>query len=247
MQDCSHDYLLNKQVSIFQPLNGYRASTDAVFLASVPTKIKSGDSFLDIGSGTGAISLCLAARLQEYAPRITGLELQPELVELSNRSAEANGFARVNFRYCNIKELPADIPFCSFDHVISNPPYAEEDMPSPNPGKALAHNHQDFTLKEWVKFAIKMLKPRGRFYMINRAAALADILAALHGIAGEICIIPLFSKTGQTEAKRVIVTARKDSRAGTTLLRGITVHNPDGTHTPEAFRILREGQGFFDR
>ena len=92
-----------------------------------------------------------------------------------------------------------------------------------------------------------MLKPRGRFYMINRAAALADILAALHGIAGEICIIPLFSKTGQTEAKRVIVTARKDSRAGTTLLRGITVHNPDGTHTPEAFRILREGQGFFDR
>ncbi len=172
MQDCSHDYLLNKQVSIFQPLNGYRASTDAVFLASVPAKIKSGDSFLDIGSGTGAISLCLAARLQEYAPRITGLELQPELVELSNRSAEANGFARVNFRHCNIKELPADIPFCSFDHVISNPPYAEEDMPSPNPGKALAHNHQDFTLKEWVKFAIKMLKPRGRFYMINRAAAL---------------------------------------------------------------------------
>lgn len=246
MQDCSHDYLLNKQVSIFQPLDGYRASTDAVFLASVPAQIKDGDSILDIGSGTGAVSLCLASRLRHCNPRITGLEIQPELVELSNRSAAVNGFDFVRFRLCNIKEPPADIPFCSFNHVITNPPYAEEDMPSPNPGKALAHNHQDLNLREWIKFAVKMLKPRGRFYMINRAAALADILSALHGITGEICVIPLFSKTAQTTAKRIIVTARKDSRAGTTVLRGLTIHNQDGSHTAEACRILREGRGFFD-
>ena len=244
MQDCSHDYLLNKRISIFQPLKGYRASTDAVFLASVPAKIKNGDSFLDIGSGTGAVSLCLASRLHAYNPRITGLEIQPELVKLSNRSAAANGFDFVSFRLCNIKEPPADIPFCSFDHVISNPPYAEEDMPSPDPGKALAHNHRDLNLREWIKFAVKMLKPRGRFYMINRATAVSSILAALDKHLGEICIIPLFSKAEQSEAKRVIVTARKDSRAGTKILRGITIHTPDGAHTPEASAILRDGKAF---
>ena len=245
MQDYSHDYLLNKQVTIFQPLNGYRASTDAVFLAAAVSHVKRGDSFLDIGSGTGAVSLCLAARLKDYAPRIIGLEIQPELAELSAQSAAANNFDFVKFHCCNIKHMPKEIPFCSFDHVITNPPYAEHDMPSPNLGKALAHNHLELSLKEWIKFAVKMIKPRGRFYMINRASALADILAALHPLVGDIHIIPLFSKPSQAEAKRVIVTARKDSHAPATLLRGLTIHNEDNLHTEEADRILRLGKGLF--
>lgn len=245
MQDYSQDYLLNKQVTIFQPLNGYRASTDAVFLAAAVSHIKRGDSFLDIGSGTGAVSLCLAARFKDYAPRITGLEIQPELVELSTRSAAANNFDFVKFHCCNIKHLPQDIPFCSFDHVITNPPYAEHDMPSPNPSKALAHNHLELSLKEWIKFSVKMMKPRGRFYMINRAEALADILAALQPLAGDIHIIPMFSKPSQDKAKRIIVTARKDAHAAATLSRGLTVHDENNLHTKEADRILRLGKGLF--
>ena len=92
MTNYSNDYLLNKQVKIFQPLNGYRASTDAVILSSLVNKVKPGDKILDVGSGTGAISLCLAARFREKDPQITGLELQPELTDLSNKSASANGF-----------------------------------------------------------------------------------------------------------------------------------------------------------
>ncbi len=82
MTNYSKDYLLNKQVKIFQPLNGYRASTDAVILSSLVNKVKPGDKILDVGSGTGAISLCLAARFREKEPQITELELQPELADL---------------------------------------------------------------------------------------------------------------------------------------------------------------------
>lgn len=62
MIDYTNDYLLDKKVKIFQPVNGYRASTDAVLLSSL-AQIKNGDSILDVGSGTGAVSLCLAHRL----------------------------------------------------------------------------------------------------------------------------------------------------------------------------------------
>ena len=51
MQEYSEDYLLDKRVRIFQPLNGYRASTDAVILSSLITRIKDGDTVLDVGSG----------------------------------------------------------------------------------------------------------------------------------------------------------------------------------------------------
>ena len=52
---------------------------------------KDGDAVLDVGSGTGAVALCLAERFKTLRPGITGLELQAELAELSNMSAAANG------------------------------------------------------------------------------------------------------------------------------------------------------------
>ena len=41
----TNDYLLDKQVKIFQPIDGYRASTDAVFLSSLldENKVKKGN------------------------------------------------------------------------------------------------------------------------------------------------------------------------------------------------------------
>ena len=79
MTEYTNDYLLNLKVKIFQPVDGYRASTDAVLLSSLPHNIKNGDKILDVGSGTGAISLCLAHRLHHHNVQINGLEIQPQL------------------------------------------------------------------------------------------------------------------------------------------------------------------------
>ena len=247
MTEHTNDYLLNRRVKIFQPLTGYRASTDAVMVSSLIKEVKPQDKILDVGSGTGAISLCLAARFQNIKPQITGLELQEELCSLSNQSAAANGFSEfLNYINYNIKTItPQQLPPCSFQHVISNPPYSECDMPSPNPSKALAHNHQGINLSDWLKFCLKMTAPKGNMYLINRAEAISEILSCLYGKVGNINIIPLFSKPDQT-AKRVMITATKDSKAPTRILRGITIHTPTGEHTPSAFKILREGLSFFD-
>ena len=132
MAEYTNDYLLNRQVKIFQPVDGYRASTDAVILSSLVQKVKKNDKILDVGSGTGAISLCLAARFQEIQPQITGIEIQPELAELSARSAEANGFsAFLHYVNADIRQKITAVPPCSFRHVITNPPYSDHDMPTP--------------------------------------------------------------------------------------------------------------------
>lgn len=245
MLNYTQDYLLNKQVKIFQPTNGYRASTDAIMVASLVSKIKNGDNILDVGSGTGAISLCLASRFAKNNPNIVGLELQEELASLSNMSAEANNFSDyLHYYNCNIKDKIDFIKPCSFQHVISNPPYTDHDMPSPNKSKAQAHNHSDFNLMDWIKFCIKMLAPQGMFYMINRAEAVDDILYAIHGKLGNIKIIPLFTKEAE-KAKRVMIVAKKDSKTPTEILPSFIVHQGDG-YTDKAFKILREGFSFFD-
>ena len=242
MADYSEDYLLDKRIKIFQPQDGYRAAIDAVLLAAAVTKIKKGDNILDVGSGTGAISLCLAERFKNSNISITGLEIQTSLAELSNMSAKANGFTFVNFINREIKD--ACLPFCSFSHVISNPPYSEKDLPSPKTGKATAHNFKNSGLAEWINFCIKMIKSQGYFYMINRAEALDDILYTIHGKLGEIKIIPIYSKTEQT-AKRVIVCARKDSKAPLILYNPLIVHDTNGNYTEAAQKILRGGESIW--
>ena len=48
MQVYDENYLLNKSVKIYQPHEGYRASTDAVWLAAALGKVKKGDTILDV-------------------------------------------------------------------------------------------------------------------------------------------------------------------------------------------------------
>jgi len=245
MQNFTHDYLLDKQVKIFQPIDGYRASTDAVMVSSLVDKVKAKDNILDVGSGTGAISLCLASRFKDLKPQIIGLEIQPELAELANLSAQANGYDDfLHYHNCDIKQKLDIVKPCSFQHVITNPPYSDHDMPSPNISKATAHNHSDFNLTEWLKFGIKMLAPQGMFYMINRAEAIDEILAVIHGRLGAIKIIPLFTKE-TAKAKRVMIVAKKDSHTPTEILPAFMVHTDDG-YTPKAQQILRAGMSFWD-
>lgn len=240
-KEYTNDYLLDKQIKILQPINGYRASSDAVLLSSAIQKVKSGEKILDLGSGTGAISLCLAHRFPKNS--ITGLEIQPELVKLANISADINGFDNLHFINCNIQNTDTSW-FGQYDHVITNPPYSANDMPSPNQSKATAHNFCGFCLSDWLKFALKCLRAQGYIYIINRAEAIDEILSVLHNTTGNITIVPLTSKSGQN-AKRVLVCARKGIHTPTRIFPPLIIHQKDGSYTAKAQKILREGQSLF--
>lgn len=247
MENYTNDYLLDKKIKIFQPHNGYRASTDAVFLSSLLDEklVRNNDSILDVGSGTGAISLCLASRLRNKAVSITGVDIQEDLVELSNYSARENNFDNfLHYEHIDIRKK-TQLPSGTFSFVISNPPYSDHDMPSPNKSKKLAHNHQDFDLTNWIGFCLKMLKPKGYLLLINRAEAIDEILSSIQHKAGSVKILPMYSKQGQ-DAKRVVIIAQKTSKGITKILPPFYTHNQDGTYTTKAQSILRSGLGYFE-
>lgn len=242
MEDYTNDYLLNKRVRILQPIKGYRASTDAVFLAAMAHQPKQDDTILDVGSGTGAVSLCLAHHFPHN--KIVGIELQQKLVLLSQQSAVNNEFSNLNYINGDIRQKSTGLTPCSFSHVFTNPPYYNDDFSSPNPSKALAHAHSNFDLQRWILFCLKMTKPFGYLYLIHRPDALSEILKTLHHRAGAIQILPLYSKCGQP-AKRLLIRAQKDSKTPLTVLSPFYTHQNDGKHTTEAEQILRDAKLFF--
>ncbi len=233
------DDFLGGKVKLKQSEKGYRATSDSVLLSSAISP-KAGQTVLDVGAGTGIVSLCLAYRIPDAA--ITGLEIQPESFALAKENAALNHKeASVNFILCNIANPTKEIKDKAFDFVITNPPYATEKPQSPTKNKAIA-NHESTTanLETWLDFCIKRLKPKGTLALIHKAERLDDIITILQGRLGKIAIYPLYPMQGKP-ASRIIITAVKNSRTRVSLMPGLVLHQADGTPTREAEQILRLG------
>lgn len=239
MSELSEDRLLDGRVVLRQPVDGYRAAIDPVLLAAAVPAID-GEMVLDLGSGVGAASLCLATRVAGC--RIFGLEIQPPLVGLARQNIEINGLnGRIESMIGTLQAPPPRLAPGSFHHVMTNPPFnATDGNASPNLGKDAANREGEIDLAAWMRFAINMLRPKGTLIAIYRADRLDDLLAALHRKVGEITLTPLWPKRGRP-AKRVLLRARKGVASPLTLNAGLVLHEEDGHYTRLADDILRRG------
>ncbi|MFO1153978.1 MAG: methyltransferase [Rhodospirillales bacterium] len=237
--DVTEDRLLNGRVRLKQPTTGFRTGIDAVFLAAaVPAR--PGDKVLDVGSGTGAASLCLAARLAEVA--VAGIDADRALVRLANANAEANGMTgRAEFFLGDLIHPPIRFAAASFDHVMANPPYrpAGSGRVPANAGRARATIEDKAKLDHWLRFCMIMARPQATITLIYAADRLDELLTAVSGRLGGLVVYPLWPGVGGKPAKRVLVCGRRSSQAPLALMPGLVLHRPDGSYTPQADAVLR--------
>ena len=227
------DTFLDGRVTVTQPESGFRSGLDAVMLAAaVPAH--AGHTMLELGSGAGTASLCLAARVPGLS--LTGVEIDPDLAALAARNAAANGFD-CKFVAADIFALPPELKH-DFGHVFANPPFHGEGQSSPDSARATALMDGG-ALQAWLKLGLQRTVSGGTFTAILRADRLNEALAVLPERG--VCAFPLWPRAGEA-AKRVIVQARKGSGAPFVLLQGMVLHSGDGSYTLAADAILRHGR-----
>ena len=220
----NYDTRMAKKQENFTLLNGrikmvptkYNPTSDAVWLASYVSKKPK--NVLDVGVGTGAVSLCLLKRFPDT--KITGLDISEEMLDGCKKNASANN--------AKITLINQDILKWSttqrFDLVITNPPYF-----AGTPSKNNAHHNAD--LKLWTKRCCARVAPRGVFCTIVDAGCADKIITVLNDNKfGDVQIFPLFSK--KNTAERILIRAKSCIKTGTTLYSGTSMNND---------AILRDG------
>lgn len=238
----TEDSLLGGRVRLRQPAQGYRAAIDPVLLAATVPAL-AGEAVLDAGSGSGAATFCLAARVPGC--RIVGLEIERALQRLASDNAMHNQLGpRVEMIEGDLGRPPPRLVGASFDHVMTNPPHLAAARVTAPPGAMLARAHveRELDLAGWLGACLRMLKPGGVLTLIHRAERLDEVLTALGAPLGELVVFPLWPRAGDRPAKRILVQGRKGSRGPLRLAPGLVLHEDDGRFSAAAEAVLRHAK-----
>ncbi len=229
-------------VKIYQDNLGYKSGVDAVLLASI-VEAKPYSNILDIGSGVGVASLCLASRISNLEIYSIEANLYFHTIAMLNKQINsfASQFTPINGNLLNYNSFPLQ-----FDIVMTNPPYYKN-IPDYKQItlKQQGNIENDAKLADFIHFAFKNLKNKGYLYMIQRSERLKetiDLLLAKHW--GNIEINPVYSYENKA-AKRFIIKAQKQGSLNSKLNSGIIMHDDKNKYTQRAENILRFAKGFY--
>lgn len=239
MSETTTDRFLGGRLKVQQPAHGFRSGLDAVVLAaSIPAS--AGEEVLELGSGCGTASLCLAARIPGC--NVTGLEIDKDLVGIASGNASANAMAdRVRFVAGNVF-APPRILRRAFAHVFANPPFHHRTDPSSANALRKQATNDGLVLQEWLKAGLKRVQTGGTMTLIVRTDRLLEVLEGTNGLG--MTLLPLWARQGEP-SKRIIVHVRKGSRERLQLRSGLVLHEKDGRYTKAADSVLRDGSALF--
>ena len=236
-----------KDIRLFQPKRGYRFSVDALLLEDF-ISAKQLHAGMELGAGSGIISILLAKRLK--TTKIIAVEIQKSLVQCAKRNVELNKLGdRVEILNQDIKNLKEHFPANKCDFVFSNPPFrkVKSGRLSMDEERAAARHEIKITLNDIITTASYLLKNTGRFYLIYHPFRLIELIGLLHKAQLEPKRMRFVhsrrvespTRTGE-EAKMVLIEAVKGSGAWLKIEPPFYIYKKSSEYTAEMKRVYGE-------
>ena len=159
----SNSYFRFKQFLVNQEHCAMKVCTDACILGAY-ANANGSTTLLDIGTGTGLLSLMMAQRYPN---------LKIDAVEIDALAAKQ---AKDNFKNSpwsnKLRIIEGDVKAYSFsinkkyEYIICNPPFYEGHLKPGNKANTIARHSDELTLEELSEAVSKLLKPGGKFSVL---------------------------------------------------------------------------------
>ena len=195
--------IYNRSTELYQSKNGYRFNSDSMILSWFVNRIcpnlGSENSALEIGAGSGIVSIVLKRR--GFMPKIDCVEIQKTMFEILEKNIVHNDLS------AEITPVLADFADFArtkrkkYDIVFVNPPYfaKESGHLSTSSEKALAKHEVAGSLADFFEISKNILRKGGKFIVIFPASRLQFALFSAAQHAYTLKNIAFFRENAETK------------------------------------------------
>jgi tRNA1Val (adenine37-N6)-methyltransferase len=141
-----------------------KIGTDGVLLGAWTPLINNPYNVLDIGAGTGILSLMLAQR--SNAEQIDAIEIDEDAYEQCVENFEASPWGDKLFCFHAGLDEFVEEPEDEYDLIVSNPPFYTEDFKTDNEARDLARFADAMPFEDLIEAAALLLSENGIFSVI---------------------------------------------------------------------------------
>jgi tRNA1Val (adenine37-N6)-methyltransferase len=242
-----------KEFIVHQQHTSMKVCTDAclfgAWIAKQPS-LESSHSILDIGTGTGLLSLILAQVTDKNNTKITAVEIESQAAaEASSNFSISKWNERLSLVNDSIQNYTANFTAAAdekklFDIIITNPPFYEGDLKSPDSNKNKAAHSTELSWSCLVEKSSCLLKEEGHFFVLVptlRAYTMQKLAEANHMYLAEEVLV-------YNDAKhlpfRSFLHFQKNMNSldkGNSVLRNkIVIKNADNTYSTAFTELLKD-------
>ena len=154
-----NDYFRFRRFLVRQSACAMKVGTDGTLLGAWAN---GGSSILDIGTGTGLIALMMAQRFP--SAQVTAIDIDPAACKQAEENVAASPFSS------RIRVVEGDINntlfTCSFDAIVSNPPYFNHSLACPDSQRTVARHSISLSYDGLLAVARRLLDDEGELSVV---------------------------------------------------------------------------------
>jgi len=237
------DDLQYKGLKIIQKEDEFCFGIDSVLLSDFAKDIKSNSDIIDLGTGTGIISILLSGKIEVNS--ICGIEIQKQVADMANRSVKLNNLEdKIKIINKDLKNLPTIFKNNSYDAIVTNPPYKKNNtgLKNENEAKLISRHEIKCTIEDIANVSSKLLKNNGALYIVHRPDRLIDIIGSLTKYKLEPKKIKFVYPKKDREPNLVLIKAIKNAKPFLKVEKPLFVYDENNNYTNDILEIYNKGE-----
>lgn len=230
-----NNYFQFKQFRIDQAGCAMKVTTDAsLFGAWVANQAKPSSTALDIGGGTGLLSLMLA---QKNECRIDIVEIEEQCFDQMKLNVSASSWSeRI---HCILSDISNFISHTPFDIILSNPPFHQKQLRSEREEVNLARHGDELTLEKLFAKANELISAEGMFFLLMPAYRNQETISVAESY-GLHCIKKAVVKQSFHHDPFRIMFCFSKTKQSEELVEEIVIKGNQNQYTTEFIELLKD-------
>jgi len=197
--------------------------------------VRSLETVLDIGTGTGLLSLMLAQK--NPGLQIDAIEIDKEAAEQAVENVRSSPWKdRINVIYGDARNqrFPK-----KYDLILSNPPFYENELKAVNAKQNMAHHNEGLLFSAVLDLITGNLSEDGYYFLLLPYKRNKEIKKILIDHALSIQHITFVRQSMNHDYFRLLVSgSRHNERPVETMINEIVIKDGNDHYTPEFTRLL---------